>query len=264
MRKRDHVFNPFAAGRRVWVRLTGFGMFGLLSAPRWAVAQDTTGAFDAATAGDLGLTWRNALEYGGWLMFVLAVMSVFVLALIIYFLAVLRQGQIAPRHLVRDILESLREGSHSNARERCDDKPCPIATITLTAMDYLRDVPNPDSGLLKEIVEAEGTRQAESIQGQTQLLLDVAVIAPMVGLLGTVFGMLKAFSGVGYAIESAKPVVLAQGVSQALVTTAFGLMVGIPAMMAYAYFRRRASRQVALLEVASTGVLTALMSKHSQ
>lgn len=210
------------------------------------------------------LSWRTALEYGGWLMFVLAAMSVFALALVLYFLIVLRPAQIAPRLLVRDLLESLREGDLNNARKQCDAKPCPISTISLTAMDYLREVQAPDGVLLKEVIEAEGARQAGSIQGQTQLLLDVAVIAPMVGLLGTVFGMLKAFSGVGYAIESAKPVVLAQGVSQALVTTAFGLLVGIPAMMAFAYFRRRASRQVALLEVASTAVLTALLSRNSQ
>ncbi len=223
-------------------------------------------ALAAETGTDAGmqLTWRTALEYGGWLMVVLAAMSVFGLALILYFLIILRPGQIAPRLIVRDLIESLREGALSNARKQCENKPCPIASITLAAMDYLNEVSDPDPTLLKEVIESEGARQVASMQGQIQLLLDVAVIAPMVGLLGTVFGMLKAFSGVGYAIESAKPVVLAQGVSQALVTTAFGLMVGIPAMMAYAYFRRRASRQVALLEVASTGVLTALMGKNSQ
>ena len=220
-------------------------------------------AAETGVEAGMQLTWRSALDYGGWLMFVLAAMSVFGLALILYFLVILRPGQVAPRLMVRDLLESLREGALSNARKQCENKPCPIASITLAAMDYLNEVPDPEPALLKEVIEAEGARQVASMQGQIQLLLDVAVIAPMVGLLGTVFGMLKAFSGVGYAVESAKPVVLAQGVSQALVTTAFGLLVGIPAMMAYAWFRRRAGRQAAVLEVASTGVLTALLSKQS-
>jgi len=85
----------------------------------------------------------------------------------------------------------------------------------------------------------------------------------MVGLLGTVFGMLRAFSAVALDIAKARPMVLAGGVSQALVTTAFGLIVGIPAMVFYAYFRRRASNLVSHLEAASTDVLTALLSKRS-
>ena len=108
----------------------------------------------------------------------------------------------------------------------------------------------------------EGGRQAETIQGQTQYLLDIAAVAPMVGLLGTVFGMLRAFSSIALDIAKAKPILLASGVSQALVTTAFGLMVGIPAMMFYAYFRRQSSKMVSHLESSSSDVLTALLSKR--
>jgi len=116
--------------------------------------------------------------------------------------------------------------------------------------------------LLQEVVEGEGGRQSEAIQGQTQYLLDIAIISPMVGLLGTVFCMMRAFSSVALNIANAKPVVLAEGVSQALVTTAFGLIVGIPAMMFYAYFRRKASNLVSHLEAASIDVLTALLNKR--
>lgn len=205
------------------------------------------------------MTWQEAVQYGGWLMWVLAAMSIFALALIVYFLVVLRAGQIAPRRLRRELIENLSQGDRAEARKLCEDTPCPLATVTLAAMDYLRDIPAPDPVLLKDIIEGEGARQAERIQGSTQLLLDVGATAPMVGLLGTVFGMLQAFGGIAYSMESAKPVILAQGVAQALVTTAFGLLIGIPAMMFYAYFRRRASRQIAVLEVAVTDILTALL-----
>jgi biopolymer transport protein ExbB len=80
----------------------------------------------------------------------------------------------------------------------------------------------------------------------------------MLGLLGTVLGMLKAFGSVAHDVAAAKPVILAEGVSQAIITTIFGLMVAIPCMAFYSYFRRRASRIVSLLETASTEVLTAL------
>lgn len=236
-------------------------LFTVLAAAGLLLGGTALGADPGANAGASGpvMTWQEAVQYGGWLMWVLAAMSVFALALIVYFLFTLRVGQTAPRRLRRELIENLTQGDRAEARKLCEDIPCPLSTVTLAAMDYLRDIPDPDPVLLKDIIESEGARQAERMQGATQLLLDVGAIAPMVGLLGTVFGMLQAFGGIAYSMESAKPVVLAQGVSQALVTTAFGLLIGIPAMMFYAYFRRRASRQIAILEVAVTDILTALL-----
>jgi biopolymer transport protein ExbB len=117
----------------------------------------------------------------------------------------------------------------------------------------------PDPGLLREIVEGEGGRQATIIQNQTMYLLDIAVIAPMVGLLGTVMGMLTAFNTVALDLAKAKPMLLAQGVSQALITTVAGLLVAIPAMMAYAYFRGRTSRLISDLEKQSADLLTLII-----
>jgi biopolymer transport protein ExbB len=112
------------------------------------------------------------------------------------------------------------------------------------------------------VVEAEGARQAESIEGQPQLLMDIAVVAPMIGLLGTVFGMMLAFNGVSDTIAIAQPAALAKGIKAAMVTTAFGLVVGIPAMMFYAYFRRRSARLVSVLEVASGELMMTLLSRR--
>ncbi|MBR1609528.1 MAG: MotA/TolQ/ExbB proton channel family protein, partial [Kiritimatiellae bacterium] len=127
--------------------------------------------------------------------------------------------------------------------------------------DAARALPEGESAALSSAVEGEGARQAARIAGGPQWLLDVASIAPMVGLLGTVLGMFTAFRGVGGdVVASAKPVVLAQGVSLALVTTVAGLCVAIPGMMFYAWFRRRAERQVAALECAAQDVVTALLA----
>jgi len=209
------------------------------------------------------MTWRQIVESGGWLMYVLGVMSVLTFTLIIYFLVVLRIGQVAPRPLHRELVERIRAGSIDDALRACEYRPCPLSVVALAAIDYVRNSPEGDPALVKDVIEGEGGRQAEAIQGQTQYLLDIAVVSPMIGLLGTVFGMLRAFSSVALDIANAKPVVLAAGVSQALVTTAFGLIVGIPAMIFYALFRRRASKLVSYLEAASTDVMTALSSHQS-
>lgn len=98
---------------------------------------------------------------------------------------------------------------------------------------------------------AEGGRIAARAQSAVDWLADVAAIAPLVGLLGTVLGMFQAFGGIASDVSAgAKPVVLAAGVSQAIVTTIFGLVVAIPSLVAHAFFRRRAERRIAELEEA--------------
>jgi biopolymer transport protein ExbB len=81
----------------------------------------------------------------------------------------------------------------------------------------------------------------------------------MLGLLGTVLGMIKSFSVVATDIVSSRPMMLAEGVAEALITTAAGLVIGIPCMAAYAFFRGQVQSLIAELEAASTR-LVALMS----
>ena len=217
------------------------------------------GAPAAAATNAYGMSFKQAWTYGGWIMWVLAVISVFALAMVFYFMTVLRAGAVAPRELLSDILGRVRANDLNEVRRLCDRHPCPLSAVVLASLDCLRNVPQCDVSLLRGAVESEGARQADAIQGQTEFLLDVATIAPLLGLLGTVLGMLTAFSSVASDIASAKPVVLAAGVSQAIVTTIFGLIVAIPCMAFYAWFRRRASRQISNLETASAEVLTAII-----
>ena len=96
---------------------------------------------------------------------------------------------------------------------------------------------------------AEGGRIADRMMAAVDWLADIAAIAPLVGLLGTVLGMFQAFGGIASDVTAgAKPMVLAQGVSQAIVTTIFGLAIAIPALVCHAFFRRRAQRRIAEIE----------------
>ncbi len=102
---------------------------------------------------------------------------------------------------------------------------------------------------------AEGGRIAARALSAVDWLADIAAIAPLVGLLGTVLGMFQAFGGIASDVSAgAKPVVLAAGVSKAIVTTIFGLAVAIPSLVAYAFFRRRAAKRIAELEEAADEV----------
>lgn len=236
----------------------------LISATSVALAKDATEAV-APAANAYGMSLKQAWEYGGGIMWVLAFLSICAFSLVIYFIWVLRANAILPHELVSDVLSRIRSGDLTETRRLCERTPCAFSAVVLTSLDCLRNVPDCDAATLRSMAEAEGSRQAESIQGQTEWLLDISTIAPLLGLLGTVLGMLTAFSAVASDVASAKPIVLAAGVSKAIITTVFGLIVAIPCMAFYAGFRRHASKQISNLEAASAEVLTALITvEHSK
>ena len=153
------------------------------------------------------ITFGQAWAYGGSLMWVLAAISVFALAVILYLWVAQMRAVFLP--------------------------------FALKRLAAAKDV------------AAEGRRLAARANAAVDWLADVAAVAPLVGLLGTVLGMFQAFGGIASDVSAgAKPVVLAQGVSQAIVTTIFGLVVAIPALCAYAFFRRRCAKRIAELEEA--------------
>jgi biopolymer transport protein ExbB len=263
----------------LWIAVAAFSCAGLFCQPsaageRKAAPAAPAGREAAQAAGaaesdmdeamrKTSMSWQEMIRCGGWLMYVIGAFSVGALAMVIYFFAVLRASQVAPRPLQRELVEKLKAGQAVEARRACEYRACPLSAVALVALDHMRSVPQIDPALLKDVIEGEGQRQAEALHGQIQYLLDIAVIAPMAGFLGTVLGMLKAFNAVALDIAKAKPMVLASGVTQALITTVFGLLVSIPAMMFYAYFRRRASQMVSLMETAATDVLTAIVSNKT-
>lgn len=222
-----------------------------LSAP----AQTPADGADTVVA---GMTLMQMMNYGGWLMWVIAVLSVLTAALIVYGFIILNERHVAPESLRLEIVQMLRTGAVGEVRRVVEARHCALAAVATRVLDYLRDDPElSDTERLKDVIETEGARQSESLQAQQQYLMDMVAVAPMVGLLGTVFGMLRAFSGVAHEMANAKPVVLAEGISMALLTTAFGLIVAIPAMIAYSFFRRRAAVLIAGLERASSDILAA-------
>jgi biopolymer transport protein ExbB/TolQ len=158
------------------------------------------------------ITFEQAWNYGGPLMWVLAFFSVMELTVILYLWFAQRRGGFLP-----DALERVKAAKDP---------------------------------------AAEGARIAAAAFASVDWLADIAAIAPLVGLLGTVLGMFQAFGGIAADVTAgAKPVVLAQGVSQAIVTTIFGLVVAIPALVFHALFRRRAARRIAELEERADEVL---------
>ena len=226
--------------------------------PYGAAGQTPGGVGDAAKDPTLMASIQQIMHVGGGTMYVIAGMSFLTVAFIAYFFLVIRERDVAPRALHLAITERISEGALDDAWLVCVNRPCPLSAVVLAAIAYVKAAPEFNVAMLKDVMEGEGARQSELIQGQTQYLLDIAVISPMIGLFGTVVGMLQAFSAVSLDAVGAKPLLLVAGVSKALYATAFGLVVGIPAMAFYGYFRRKAAQVVSSLEVACIHVMTAL------
>lgn len=230
-------------------------LFSLVWVGRTAAAAETLVDEGLAPTMSLG----EIIQTGGWIMYVLGLMSIGGVALIIYFFVIFRPEQIIPKSFILELSRLLSAGETEQARLACVNQPSPVSAVALAALDYTQQAEQVDPGMVKEVIEGEGSRQAAQIQNQTTYLLDIGVIAPMIGLLGTVLGMLTAFNAVALDIARAKPIYLAAGVSQALVTTAAGLMVGIPAMIFYAYFRGHVGKLIGRLETVSADLLTQLI-----
>ena len=139
-----------------------------------------------------------------------------------------------------------------------------IARVLQKMLDFTTKNPHADLQQVREIAETEGTRVAASLNNRVIYLADIGMIAPLLGLLGTVFGIIHSFGALGADVGSARYVALSLGISQALVNTATGLAIGIPAMIFYAFFRGRAQKLISELEAASTHVLALLSLQYSK
>jgi biopolymer transport protein ExbB len=134
-----------------------------------------------------------------------------------------------------------------------------VARIVQRTLDFATKNPTAPFDMVKEIAETEGGSQAASLQHRVTFLADIGVLSPMVGLLGTVTGIIRAFGKLGSGDQSlSRDFLLANGISMALVATASGLILGITCMGFYAIFRNRAQSLISDMEIASTHILAML------
>ena len=201
------------------------------------------------------------MEKGGALIYALAFMSVAGLAMVVYGFMTLTRRRVIPQEFVKDLIMMLTYQRYAEARKACEKNGSPAAAIALSGIDYIERVEEPDADMMKEVLQGEGARQASMMQTQISYIMDLAVIAPMVGLLGTVTGMLQAFQGLSMHLSTTTPVQLVDGISNALITTVGGLVVGIPAMAFFSFFRARSTRLIGNLEVMATELLTVMVKR---
>ena len=202
--------------------------------------------------------WQVVLS-GGPVMIPLGILSVIAVMLVLIYLFTMRRGAVVTRRYMTTADALLRKGDYLGLLAISNRHREAVARIMQRTLDFVTQHPEATFAEAREIAETEGTRQAAALNQRIAYLADIGTIAPMLGLFGTVLGMIKSFSVVASDIVASRPIMLAEGVSEALVTTAAGLVIGIPAMAAYAFFRGRVQSLIAELEAASTQLM-ALMA----
>jgi len=141
----------------------------------------------------------------------------------------------------------------------CKETPGPVAAITLASL-LKRDKPREE---MKEAIESAGKTAIYKLEKNLGILGNVAAIAPMFGFLGTVTGMIKAFMQIqmrGGAVDAS---VLAGGIWEALITTAAGLIVGIPALLAHNYIAGKVEQHVFEMQENSVELLDVMLDKEA-
>ncbi len=220
--------------------------------PFYALAQDPTATptIDSATAGlegfeeAQGMTLFELLKAGSWVMMILIALSALALGLAIYYALTLSEKKLIPSETVTQIRHYLRDRRYEDIARLCRRSKGMFSKIIVAGIS--RGMIEPTAAA--STMETVGRRESEALMRKVRYLSDIATVAPMLGLLGTVLGMINAFNFIAFDISAVKPVALASAVAQALVTTAAGLIVAIPSMGLFFYFRGKLQSLISRME----------------
>ena len=195
---------------------------------------------------------------GGWVMVPLMIMTVFVTAITLERMWTLRRSEVIPHGIVQEIEHWSRGKDLDSSEIQRLRKDSPLGEILAAAL-LLRHRPRE---VIKERIEDVGRHISHDLNRFLPTLGTIAAVAPLLGLLGTVFGMIQMFltiltTGVGDANQ------LAGGIGQALISTAAGLCVAIPALVLHRYFRGKVAGYVVEMEKVAMNLLDVLEARQA-
>lgn len=189
-------------------------------------------------------------------MIVLGAMSVLTIMMILVNLFTLRRGAIMTPHFMNTAEVLLKKRDYLGLLAISSRHSEAIARVVQRTLDFVTKNPNASFEVIKEIAESEGSAQSAVLQHRPTYLADIGMLSPMVGLLGTVWGIIRSFGVLGSGqVAQSRDVLLASGVSEALVATGSGLVLGIVAFIFYAMFRNKVQSLISDLEVGSAHIL---------
>ena len=166
------------------------------------------------------------------------------LGLIIDASLTIKSSKIMPPELVNQVRSALDNGDLGSALGACEANPGPLANILSAGFNNVSE----GYDVVMDSVSTAAEIENEKLMQRVNFLNLCGAIAPMLGLMGTVTGMVDAFAGLASASGAEKATILALSISQALYTTAFGLLIAVPAILAFTFVRNHASRLILDME----------------
>jgi biopolymer transport protein ExbB len=196
----------------------------------------------------------SILEAAGWPIWPLLAASIVALALIIERFLSLKTAKVAPPKLLDEAMAVSREAVPIPDVVTQLEQNSALGEILASGLRALNSNPSCSESDLRATLEAAGRTVAHRLEKYLSALATIASAAPLLGLLGTVIGMIEIFGSQapsGATVGVANPAQLAHGISVALYNTAFGLLIAIPALIFWRYFRGRVDEYLLTLELAS-------------
>jgi biopolymer transport protein ExbB len=191
--------------------------------------------FSTETLKHLSTFWRirvfAIVEAAGWPIWFLILASIVAVGLIVERLMYLRSSKVAPATLLEDLVKELKHRGVSDSMLTTLVENSPLGRIFAAGLKNIKSSPE----VMKESIEEAGRAVAHDLERFLTTLGTIASISPLLGLFGTVIGMIEIFGSQTAGGNS--PAILAHGISVALYNTAFGLIVAIPSMIFYRHFR---------------------------
>ena len=191
----------------------------------------------------------SIIQAAGWPIWPLIACSVFALAIIFERLHALRTSKVLPAKALEKAIESTLKGFPSETAVQNIAQLGAVGPVFAAALQTLALNPAASHQDVRESMEMEGRMAAQNLERYLTALATLASASPLLGLLGTVIGMIELF-GLQTPGQQ-QPVELARGISIALYNTAMGLMVAIPCLMAWRYFKAKVDRLVLQMEWAA-------------
>ena len=229
----------------------------LFMQPFSARAADASGAIGVQeatvqTAAETSIPTQDLwsiIQSGGLLMIPIGICSFLLFTFVFERTVSLRRRRIIPKPFVTRFIEQLRNGELDRAKalELCDDSRSPVSAVFAGAV---RKWGRPAVEVEQAVIDS-GERVTNGLRRNLRVLNGLATVSPLLGMLGTVVGMIRAFNSIATSDALGRPELLAAGISEALLTTAAGLCVAIPALICYMYFVSRVDKLI--MEIDSLG-----------
>ncbi|NDY81709.1 MotA/TolQ/ExbB proton channel family protein [Orrella sp. NBD-18] len=197
---------------------------------------------------------QSIVHDAGWPIWLLIALSMAGLTIIIERFLSLRTSQITPAGLTQQVIQMVHSGLDSPSNLQKLEKNSPLGRILA---QLLRNK-HLSKSELRLTVEDTGRDVAHQLNRYLPALSTIASVAPLLGLFGTVIGMIEIFAA--YRVDGSDPTQLARGISVALYNTGFGILIAVPAMMAHRFFKTRVNSLLIRMEQSARHVLNALES----